>query len=377
MTLEQTLITLRVHLTNISGAGATQLVQSLLPALEQSSAVEITQVYMPDRGALAGYQTQGHALTYGRRLPNSLSRLLECTILAGQFDGDEPLLVLGDIPLRCKAPQTVLVHTPNLLKPTTRIWSMGALKYAISRWLFRLNAEYARAYIVQTPWMRDALASSCPGIVDRIHVIAQPVPAWLLAANLDKRTRRTSQSPKLNVIYPSAWYPHKNHKLLGDITADQAKDWPVDSFQLTIPQDKNPAPSVNWIKCTGFLAPGEMIQAYQCTDAMVFLSTDESYGFPLIEAMFVGLPIICPDLPYARVLCGEGAIYFDPHSVHSLHRAILTLEAQLAKGWWPDWGRQLENIPKDWSQVASEMTAVACKLFSSHHPEAALYSHKA
>ena len=36
-------------------------------------------------------------------------------------------------------------------------------------------------------------------------------------------------------------------------------------------------------------------------DALLFLSTDESYGFPLIEAMFVGLPIICPDLPYARV----------------------------------------------------------------------------
>lgn len=324
----------------------------------------LTQLYLSDQGAFSNYQPenrQTRLVTYRRTLPNALSRVLECTMLARQFDGNEPLLVLGDLPLRCRAPQTVLVHTPNLLRPARRNWTVGGLKYAIARALFRFNAPYAQAFIVQTVWMRDALASSYPAIADRIHVIAQPVPAWLLAAKLQTRTVRGNQHPKLRLIYPSAWYPHKNHRLLADIAAEGAGDWPVETLQLTIPQDKNPAPALNWVKCCGFLAPDAMIEAYQTVDGMLFLSTDESYGFPLVEAMVVGLPIVCPDLPYARVLCGDGALYFDPMSADSLHTAMLDLQTRLAEGWWPDWGQQLRHIPRDWASTARQMVNLACK----------------
>ena len=43
----------RLHLTNVAGAGATQLLQSLLPALELCSHFTITEIYIPDRGVLA------------------------------------------------------------------------------------------------------------------------------------------------------------------------------------------------------------------------------------------------------------------------------------------------------------------------------------
>ena len=105
-----------------------------------------------------------------------------------------------------------------------------------------------------------------------------------------------------------------------------------------------------------------MIHAYQKVDGLLFLSTDESYGFPLVEAMFVGLPIVCPDLPYARTLCSDGAIYFDPYSIDSLRQAIDDLSARLAAGWWPDWKEQLASIPKDWDTVAEAMTDVACHI---------------
>jgi glycosyltransferase involved in cell wall biosynthesis len=106
-----------------------------------------------------------------------------------------------------------------------------------------------------------------------------------------------------------------------------------------------------------------MITSYSQVDALLFLSKDESYGFPLIEAMFVGLPIVCPDLPYARTLCGDHAFYFNPDQPESLRQALLALQLQLKKGWWPDWQDRLANIPPDWDTVARKMLAVACGAF--------------
>ena len=123
---------LRVHLTNVAGAGATRLLQSLLPALERDAQARIDEIHLPDRGELAGYQPQHagtSAMVYRRRLPNALSRLLECTLLARRFEGSSPLLVLGDLPLACHAPQTVFVQTPHLTAGATR-----------GRWLLKRRA---------------------------------------------------------------------------------------------------------------------------------------------------------------------------------------------------------------------------------------------
>jgi glycosyltransferase involved in cell wall biosynthesis len=104
-----------------------------------------------------------------------------------------------------------------------------------------------------------------------------------------------------------------------------------------------------------------MIDAYSKIDAVLFLSKTESYGFPLVEAMFVGLPIVCPDLPYAHTLCGDQAIYFDPDQPDSLREALFRLHSFLEEGWWPDWRERMSRIPKDWQTVARRFLEVACK----------------
>lgn len=354
---------LRLHLTNVTGAGASQLLMSLLPALERNAGAQITEIHLPDRGSLANYQkapNTGLSKQYQRRLPNALSRILECLVLARYFAGDTPLLVLGDIPLRCKAPQVVFVQTPHLLSPRRFIWSLDGLKFAVSRWVFWLNSAYANAFIVQTAFMKAALAASYPAIASKIQVIAQPVPTWLLETTFRRSGLRGKPGAALRLIYPAAGYPHKNHRLLGCIKPELSLTWPVESLKLTLPVESHPALDVPWIQCVGFLSAPEMIQAYGEVDGLLFLSTDESYGFPLVEAMFMGLPIVCPDLPYAHALCAGGAIYFDPISIDSLHNAIKTLHARLSAGWWPHWSAQLSLIPKDWDVVADALIEVAC-----------------
>jgi len=345
----------------VAGAGASQLLQSLLPALERDPGVVVERIELPDRGELADYRSSSPttvAEVYRRRLPNALSRMLECTLLAGRFDGESPLLVLGDLPLRCRGPQTVFLQQSNLLKPKRTDWWPSRMKYALGRAIFQSNLDRVSAFIVQTDVMRDALERSYPGVAGRVHVIAQPVPTWLLHSGLKRHARVRAPGQALDLIYPAAGYPHKNHALLSRVAPQSG--WPVDDLTLTIPPSSHPAPQLPWVHCSGFLSPQEMIRAYSQVDALLFLSKDESYGFPLVEAMFIGLPIICPDMEYARTLCGDQAIYFDPNQSESLRAAILKLKFQLDAGWWPDWQERLLGIPASWDAVARSMLEIAC-----------------
>lgn len=355
---------IRIHLTNVNGvgAGAAHLLQSLLPALVHCGRCVISKAYLPSRGPLADFFSSNKIIAvdvYKRILPNALSRLLECTVFGARFDGLEPLLVFGDIPLRCKAPQTVFVQTAHLLPSSQKRLTMGSIKYIFVRLIFRLNSRYAKALIVQTKLMKEALIEAYPQVIGRVHVLGQPVPAWLLGQKL-RRTQRVGKSGDgLNLIYPAAEYPHKNHKLFSELTREKSIGWPVKKLILTVSRNLNPAPAVPWIECHGFLRPQQMIESYKYVDALLFLSKDESYGFPLVEAMFIGLPIICPDLPYARILCHDEAIYFDPNSISSLEVAIHVLKLRLDAGWWPNWTNQLMDIPESWDKVADTMTRIA------------------
>lgn len=350
----------RLHLTNVVGLGAVRLLQSLLPALANKSGYRLEEVYLPAVGELSNFKLfeDGTVRTYYKRtLHNSISRLLECTIFGSKFDGATPLLVFGDIPIRCKANQTVFVQTPLLAHKANSGMQLGEFKYWIARWLFRRNIRYASRFIVQTEAMKASLISSYPEIASRVHVISQPAPGWLLNSKIERTGFHGGSIKGLRLFYPAASYPHKNHRILSEI--DLSMTWPVSELVLTIPANLNPDPSVPWIRCVDKLEPDAVLDEYRTADALLFLSLSESFGFPLVEAMWLGLPIICPDLPYARTLCGEQAIYFDPQKVASLRDAIEELAARSDRGWWPDWTDRLEKIPRDWDEVADAMLQLA------------------
>jgi glycosyltransferase involved in cell wall biosynthesis len=353
---------MRIHLTNITGTGATELVRSLLPAIESLPDLPISCIDIPATGPLSTYRSANFGTmvaVYRRQLPNALSRIFECTIFAKKFWDSDFLLVLGDLPLRVKCSQTVFVQNSHLIRPKRILLNLRYLKYAISRALFSLNMSYCKAFVVQTELMKLGLERSYPDIKGRVHIVAQPVPTWLLQSGLTRISRLKSDQSDLKLIYPSAGYPHKNHTLLSKL--DTNDEWPVGELQITLEENYNPASHLPWLRCVGFLSSQGMIQAYSEVDALLFLSKEESYGFPLVEAMFVGLPVVCPDLPYARTLCGDQAFYFDPNSPRSLQNALKGLKLKLDDGWWPCWSKQMESIPKDWESVARCIRSIASR----------------
>jgi len=64
-----------------------------------------------------------------------------------------------------------------------------------------------------------------------------------------------------------------------------------------------------------------MLKQYAEADALIYPSTFESFGLPLIEARQANLPVLAPELDYVRdVLDPEQT--FDPESPVSIARAV-------------------------------------------------------
>ncbi len=72
------------------------------------------------------------------------------------------------------------------------------------------------------------------------------------------------------------------------------------------------------LKAIGPLSPPETRSLYEDADIFVFPSLTESFGFPLVEAMAHGLPVVAADTPVNREVCQEAALYFPPLDFEAL-----------------------------------------------------------
>lgn len=349
----------RLHFTNVVALGATRLLESLLPEIVASK-YNIAAVYGPSGGQLdiAKLFDSTTLLVKKRRyLPNPLSRLLECTLLGFQYSGNIPLIVFGDIPLRCRTSQTVFFQNALLLNGQESGSIFGNIKYRFARFIFKANIKYAANFIVQTESIKNLLIKSYPSLKGRVSVIGQPPPIWLIASKNTVQNGSNEIHRDLVLFYPADIYPHKNHKLLQGF--DKREALPIAEIILTISENGHPYKFLPFIKCVGKLQAIEILHMYKKSDALLFLSHVESYGLPLVEAMWIGLPIICPDLPYARALCGDQAIYFESDNVDSLKQAIIKFNRLKNQGWRPDWGPSLKLLPSNWSEVANFILSIS------------------
>jgi glycosyltransferase involved in cell wall biosynthesis len=68
----------------------------------------------------------------------------------------------------------------------------------------------------------------------------------------------------------------------------------------------------------------QMYKAYQETDILMFASTYEGFGMPLIEAQATGVIPITSNISSMPEVAGEGgAVFVDPYDVESIRRGVL------------------------------------------------------
>jgi glycosyltransferase involved in cell wall biosynthesis len=104
---------------------------------------------------------------------------------------------------------------------------------------------------------------------------------------------------------------------------------------------------------TGILDPRELKTAYLVSSAMIFPSLSEGFGRPNMEAMFLGIPIACSDIPVFREFCQDYPVYFDPYSRASIVSALTKVSFQLKRS--PQHVNQYGMTPDDLVRLLIEV----------------------
>jgi len=201
-------------------------------------------------------------------------------------------------------------------------------RLAIERlWLSKKLAN-ANEFIVQTPSMKKLLEKKTEGGV--------PVRVLPFVAGPSRYARRVPQKKMqtetiYDFVYVASGEPHKNHLRLIEAWCLLAEEGLFPSLGLTLDEARfmglfreiKEMRRLHGLKVknVGELLHQDVLAFYNKAGALIYPSTYESFGIPLIEARQVNLPVLASELDYVRdVLDPEQS--FNPESSASIARAV-------------------------------------------------------
>ena len=75
------------------------------------------------------------------------------------------------------------------------------------------------------------------------------------------------------------------------------------------------------------LTEEQVVELYAASDLVIFVSTYEGFGLPILEAQAVGRPVLTSNLSPMREVAGGGALLVDPHNQEDIRSGLLRLMA--------------------------------------------------
>lgn len=131
--------------------------------------------------------------------------------------------------------------------------------------------------------------------------------------------------------------PRKNHLLLLSLWRQMSEELPPDQVphlhiigrrgwenqNITAILDRAPFMNRSVFE-HGFLPDDQLAARLGAARALLFPSFAEGFGYPLAEALQMGVPVICADLPVYREIAGRIPTYLDPLDGPGWKHAILS-----------------------------------------------------
>lgn len=234
---------------------------------------------------------------------------------------------------KTKAPHLIGFNLPLYIYPESPHLQRLSVK---KKWIIKLKKFFhyyffkrdAAAYVVQTDDVNRRVRSALK--TNKVFTITNTHNGFYndwkkFPAKLPDRKEK-----EIRLITISAWYPHKNLKIIPSIVEELRKKGIVDiKFILTIDQNTYHHhfgdQYLREIVTVGQVKPEECPSLYAECDIMFLPTLAECFSASYPEAMIMEKPIITTDLGFARSICGDAALYYAPLDAKAAAERIVNL----------------------------------------------------
>jgi glycosyltransferase involved in cell wall biosynthesis len=211
-----------------------------------------------------------------------------------------------------KANQVVTVHDASTLDHPE--WFSG--KFAVwYRFLLPRLARRVRKIITVSEFSKDRLIATCSIPADKIAVIHNAIDARFRPASseaqADFRKRHDLERPYC--LYVGSLEPRKNVALLLKAWAELSLpdcDLVLAGSAGHVFRERGFADLPPGVRLFGRVADDELSTLLSAAKCFIFPSLYEGFGFPPLEAMACGCPVICSNATSLPEVCGPA---FDPN----------------------------------------------------------------
>ena len=217
----------------------------------------------------------------------------------------------------------LLWHEQKGISVTTLNPLKYLLKYQAYKFISKQAVHKACRIITPSETIKKVLFKYYPLVKSKISVVHEGIDENFSKHFAIKKNRKDSKQ----LIYTGSLYPHKNLilvlkalKKLSNIKLKLVGSRNV--FQTRLLNTAKKLGVFNQVKVAGFLSDQKLIKEYKNSLAFVQPSLSEGFGLPALEAMSVGLPVLASNIAIFKEIYRDIPIYFDPHNVDSLVRAI-------------------------------------------------------
>ncbi len=206
----------------------------------------------------------------------------------------------------------------------------GKIDTSIRRKLLHMTMKASEVVITPSKAMRDMIRDFYSDIKEsKFRVIhhafdkerflnSNPLPS-----DVEKRLINI-EPDTVKILYVSHLIPYKGYDIIIKV-AKRLREWRM-RFRFIVTMERADWPEgydlyLSMIEKFGLsknllilnrVPEDAVANLYKQCDIFMFPSLCESFGFPMVEAMGSGLPVVAAGTPVNKEICGKGALYYDP-----------------------------------------------------------------
>ncbi len=255
-------------------------------------------------------------------------------------------------------PQVVTIHD---LSPLTFPQGSSWMQRAHFHRLLPLILRRSRAIVTHTTRVAGALSRRFPGIGGRVHVIPPGIPSLPIPAGAVPAGRPFA-------LHVGTTEPRKGLEIL----LDAFREFPLDLYlvgeildRAELEREIERRGLGGRVRLLGFLPDAQLARLYRAATFLVVASRCEGFGFPPLEAMRAGLPVVAsPASAALREVLGPAVLWAPGSDAAALQEGMRrmlqsreTREHFIAAGKaWADrygWERFCDRIERLYHAVVS------------------------